>query len=193
MQTGQTYLDNEVTLVFHSESRTNPPTAKNIQPLFLMRELNEVSLIGEINRLEQNYYQLKRYVSTPAIMQYGELAQLRRHASTPAVSRQWRTQMRLAVELLRLGRREEACWILNAIESRLVLNNEQSAVYGLWLAILKATASDYNGAYATAQHIITLLDNHYGRTVLSFFRSLAQNAAGILGKNNLIYQLPDEE
>jgi hypothetical protein len=188
---GQAHSDNDITLVFHSENRTRTPN-NSIQALFLMRDLTVCTLNNEIKNLEQNYYQLKNYISTPAILHYDELAQLRRQASNPAVSRQWRLQMCLAVELLRLGRREEAFWILNSIEQRMEINNEQSAVYTLWVAIIKAAAGDYNSAYITAQRLVNVFENQQGRTVLSFFRNIFKSPANSVSRNNLFYQLPDE-
>lgn len=194
MMQGHSQIGDDTTIVFRNNQNQSTRTAafSNYQTLFLTRELNHCSLIREINSLEQNYFELKKYLKTPAVIRYTDLAQLRRQASSPAISRQWQTQLRLAVELLRLGRREEVCWLLNAIERRLTYSSEQVMIFRLWLAVIKVAAGDTAGALTTAQQIIATVDDLHGQQVMCFFRNAARTSSNLMGRDSIVQQISDE-
>ncbi|HEX2911873.1 MAG TPA: hypothetical protein VH186_13780 [Chloroflexia bacterium] len=144
------------------------------EPTFI--ELNYQQMIPFLG----NYYLcLQRYMKKPSIVRYDELARLRRYAISPDITNphynRYQSQLALACNMLRLGRRQEGLGILSEIESRLTMwgNPNRSRCYLLWIALLKAVVGDKQGAFQLAMQIASHGSNpELDHIILSFFRSL---------------------
>ena len=81
-----------------------------------------------VNNLERYYNELKAFITRPGVVRYDELVMLRRRAAqadlgSTSFSR-FQSQLRLAVELLRLGRRAEGFALLTQIEEAMGLQRK---------------------------------------------------------------------
>src|SRR4051794_38582228 len=123
----------------------------------------EVPLGEMVNNLERYYNELKAFITRPGVVRYDELVMLRRRAAQADLAStsfsRFQSQLRLAVELLRLGRRAEGFALLTQIEERLpVLPRAEdmrsvAVVYGLWLALVRAAVGNTDVAHESAQRL----------------------------------------
>jgi len=148
-------------------------------------DFNQKSLDEMLNRLDYHYASLMDYMITPAALKYDELVLLRRRAAQPdsgsATFTRLQAQLRLAVELLRLGRRSEGYLLLAQIEERLApmarTDNTRSAalVYRLWLALARAASGNTGIAQETALELARLCpDPKVGSRIVAFFCNLPE-------------------
>lgn len=145
----------------------------------------EVPLSEMVSNLERYYNELKAFITRPGVVRYDELVMLRRRAAqadlgSTSFSR-FQSQLRLAVELLRLGRRAEGFALLTQIEERLpVLPKAEdmrsvAVVYGLWLALVRAAVGNTTAALESAQRLVaTSPDSVMSTAILTFFHNLYQ-------------------
>jgi hypothetical protein len=168
--------------------QNQPPTlTANFKPMLLADTrpaFVEASYAELVGRLDQHYRELVAFMTTPAVVRYSDLAGLRQRAISPDLinpsTNRCRAQLHLAADLLRLGRRREGFGLLQDLEDRLLKweDRPRSLCYLLWIALLRATAGDRQGAFylafqITAQVTSPALDN----TVAQFFRALHTPAA----------------
>lgn len=175
-------MDNFATGAVASESSqvTNPSI--NVPGI----AFREVALSEMVNNLERYYNELKAFITRPGVVRHDELVLLRRRAvqadlGSTSFSR-FQSQLRLAVELLRLGRRAEGFALLTQIEERLPVlpqaGDMQSVavVYGLWLALVRAAVGSTSVALESAQRLAaTSPDSVMSAAILTFFRNLYQS------------------
>ncbi len=156
----------EITVPLGLLNRQNPH-----QPNFA-----EMSYAEMVNNLSHHFKQLAALMTTPAVIRCEELASLRRRTISPEIgtltNNRFQVQLRLAADLLRLGRRQEGFGLLKTIEDRLTADPKQLGGLSnlLWIALLRATAGDKQGAFrvvslVTAQSTDMALDSR----VVNFF------------------------
>ncbi len=163
-----------------SSVRLNNPNLNSLSVLFTEAKLNEMA-----RSLDRYYALLKTLMTTPAVIHHDELVLLRRRAAQPdlgtTILAGSQAQLRLAVELLRLGRRAEGFALLNQIEERLPISasaeeNESSILaYGLWLALLRASVGNTNAAHDLGHRLASASpDKATAEAIRSFFRKMNQ-------------------
>ncbi len=144
---------------------------------------SENSLGEMLYSLDRHYALLKNMLVAPSVVKYEELAQLRRQSIQPdfgtSLFGRFQSQLRLAMEFFRLGRRSEGFRLLAQVDERLPLASKElavrttSLVYGLWLALLRAAVGDKVSALATAQQLVRYSsDPAANKAILTFFNRL---------------------
>ncbi|MEI6046241.1 MAG: hypothetical protein WCS37_17980 [Chloroflexota bacterium] len=142
-----------------------------------------IPLIEMVNGLNRYYAMLKTFLVTPGVIRYEDLVQLRRRAAQvdfgTAPFGRFQAQLRLAIELIRLGRRSEGFKLLSQVEERLPILSEAqetqstAIVYGLWLALVKASSGNLPAAFETMQRLIVLIpDQAIGAKLVTFFQGI---------------------
>ncbi len=148
--------------------------SKETRPSFRLMSYEDLT-----GNLSYYYYQLKTFLVTPSVVHYNELAEMRRKVTRSVTGEPIYNldliQLRLAADLLRLGRRQEAFGIMNQMEASLLEWDDpsRSLCYLLWIALLKAASNDQQSAYYLAFQIAShntspTLDG----AVANFFNSL---------------------
>ncbi len=170
---GTEYYNQEVTvpLLGRVAGLDNRPT---------FQESNYEEMVG---RLSDLYLELRQFMNTPAVVRYDDLVSLRRRAGGPDATshhvNRIQTQLRLAADLLRLGRRHEADLFLSDLENRLLNweNRLRSQEYLLWTALLRAASGDKQAAFSLAVQLCTQgTDPVLDRQILSFFQTVRNPA-----------------
>jgi hypothetical protein len=172
-------MDNPAGVI--SPDITNPTTNS---PVLNFRE---VSLPEMVDNLERYYNELRSFINRPGIIRHDELVLLRRRAAQADIGstffNRFQAQLRLAVELMRLGRRAEGFLVLSQIEQRIAASAESkemqpvTVVYGLWLALMQAAVGNTYQAFEAAQRLAsTIPDSVMSGVMLAFFRNLYQNS-----------------
>jgi hypothetical protein len=141
------------------------------QPLFT--EMNYAELVAHLDHYSQQLY---AFMTTPAVINYADLAALRRRAVGPKAGsgtyNRFQTQLRLAADLLRLGRRTEGYGLLHDLERRLTETEKQPGNLGylLWSALLRSAAGDKEGAFKVASQLSSqATDLNLDTRVVTFF------------------------
>ncbi len=148
----------------------------------------EIGYAELVANLSFYYKQLCDFTTTPAIILYDDLASLRRRAvvsaeiTSPGFNR-YQLQLRLAADLMRLGRRKEGFNVLKGLEERLMesRNPARNKCYVLWSALLRAVAGDKQGAFALASQVSAqATDLTLDTKVVSFFSQLDHSLLGAI-------------
>jgi len=145
------------------------------QPLFT--EMNYSELVAH---LDHYYNQLCSFMTTPAAINYSDLAALRRRAVGPEAGsgtyNRFQTQLRLAADLLRLGRRTEGYSLLQELERRLLEvqregeKQPENLGYLLWAALLHSAVGDKEGAFKLASQLSSqATDLNLDTRVITYF------------------------
>jgi hypothetical protein len=137
---------------------------------------DKMSYAEMVADLDSQYQQLRVFMSTPASISYGELAALRRRAVGPetanAINHRFQPQLKLATDLLRLGRRTEGLALLKSMEDRVFAdeNRRDNLCYVVWAAMLRVIIGDKQGAFNLASQItFQATDATLDTRVLNFF------------------------
>lgn len=166
------------TEINHTNELTIPLTISGVEldnrPSFAQADYAEM-----VRELRNNYLRLRTFMTTPAIVRYDELASLRRRSVNPDLSNpsynRYQAPLRLAADLLRLGRREEGLLILKEMEERLQewQNPTRSLCFLLWIAIMRAAAGERQSAFYLALQVAShATDSKLDNSVISFFRTV---------------------
>lgn len=143
-------------------------------------ELNYSDMLAN---LEGYYYQLKNALCAPGIVRYEELALLRRRVINPDLqNNRLQVQMRLATELLRLGRRTEALNLLKETELRLLQweKPSRSLCYSLWIALILTAAGYVKEGYELATEISAKApENNVSERLARFFQNFQVQKNGL--------------
>lgn len=143
----------------------------------------EMSYAEMVGNLELYYQQLISLLTAPGIIRYEQLALLRRRVISPDMynpqHNRLQAQMRLATELLRLGRRTEALNLLKEIENRLLQweKPNRSMCYLLWIALIRVGAGYTRQAFELAMEISANSDDsELDERLVRFFQRLHKQA-----------------
>jgi hypothetical protein len=141
------------------------------QPLF-----SEMDYAELVSHLEHYTNQLDAFMTTPATINCADLAALRRRAVGPEAGsgtyNRFQAQLRLAADLLRLGRRTEGFGVLQELEKRLLEAEKrpENLGYLLWASMLRAAAGDRQGAFKMASQLSSqATDLNLDTRVVTFF------------------------
>ena len=157
------------------------PAANKVVPILAF---NEIKYGTMVNDLEIHFHEIKDFMTTPAVVSYDELATLRRRAVSPDLgTNRYQSQIHLAVDLLRLGRRNEGLNLLKEQEQRLLewQNVERSRCYLLWIALVTAAIGNAQAAFFLSLQVAESdKDSFASDQVVSFFRSIHSPQSAIV-------------
>jgi hypothetical protein len=164
----------------------SPPSVSDLDSPGLL--FSTTSLTEMVNGLDRYYAMLKALMVTPGVIHYDELVLLRRRAAQANLATapfgRFQAQLRLAVELMRMGRRSEGFKLLSQIEEKLPFLSESEEVqstaiiYGLWLSLVWAAAGNLDVALEFVQRLVVIApDPAVGANLITFFRGIKQHAS----------------
>ena len=162
---------------FASQKPTLSLSLKGVTRPLNRPAFSEMSYGDLAGQLGYYYKELAAFMTTPAIVRYSDLAGLRQRAISPDLTNpsfnRYQAQLQLAAELLRLGRRREGFLLLQTAADRLLQWEDQasSLCFLVWIALLRATANDPQGAFLLACQVSAQLTQPtFDNVVAQFFR-----------------------
>jgi hypothetical protein len=144
-------------------------------------DFSELSYAEMVTHLRAFYHNLQMVLTAPGYISFDELSQLRRRVISPEITNpnfnRYQIQLRLATEMLRLGRRQEAYGIMNAVQDKLLLWERplRSTCYLVWTALLLAATGKTDEAFEVVLEVsANSLESHLDGGLVNFFQGLAR-------------------
>jgi hypothetical protein len=144
-------------------------------------DFSELGYAEMVTNLSAFYHDLRGVLAAPGYISFDELSQLRRRVISPEITNpnfnRYQIKLRLATEMLRLGRRQEAYAIMSEIQDKLLLWEKplRSACYLVWTALLLAATGKTYEAFEVALEVsANSLDNLLDVQLVNFFQGLAR-------------------